>query len=838
NELSQTEIRFSLNGYEIKNINANGKIFSRISYPDVGEFAEVGKPDLPRFTRLIAIPDEGEVSFEIIGLEDEIIPEMNIYPRQSLEDQPQNNEFVINEEYYKNGEIFPLQIVELGTPAILRDYRLVSLTINPFQYDPRTKELRIIQNIDVKVNTSGTGGENIRSGDSKISRFFEALYESVIMNYESIIDRDDEYQDPSYLFIYPNNEDVEGDLQMLADWKHQKGFEVTAVSTAITGSDLASIKNYIQNAYDNWPNPPEFVCLVADGNGTFIIPSGYLNGGPGDQEYARLDGNDILADVFMGRLAYSTIDQFRTIIAKILNYERQPYMGSTNWYTDVLLVGDPSSSGQSTIIISKYIKELITDYDNSFTFDEVYSYPFVSSIESSLNSGVCLFNYRGYLGMSGWGNSNTGDLNNGYMLPFVMMLTCSTGDFTSGECRSEYFLKAGSITTPKGAIGAVGTATINTHSCFNNCVSAGTFHGIFGDGIYQMGSALNMGKLSLYINYPNNPDNKVFKFSYWNNLMGDPGLELWTGVPQPLNVTYDSQVALGTNYLGVTVENSLSEPVQGAWVTALMGNDDIFATGFTNENGEIFLPIQASVTGTADLTVTCHNYIPHLGSFTVAQDDVFLNVYDLIIDDDNSGSSSGNNDGNINPGEDIELKVSLKNYGTQTAYSVTSELSSNNPFITVTDDYENWSNISSGTSSFCNDDFDFTVSEYVLGGTELDFDINIQGAGREQWLDKIYLTVDGPNLIINNIQIVDGNNGILDPGETAEIVLTIENIGSVQASSIEGIFRCSDRRITLLDSTGYFGTILPGNVADNSSNTFEVTADDQIIPGSQLNCTL
>jgi hypothetical protein len=203
NELSQTEINFSLNGYEIKNINANSINFSRISYPDEGEFVEVGKPDLPRFTRLIAIPDEGEVSFEIIGLEDEIIPEMNIYPRQSLEDQPRNNEFVINKEYYKNGEIFPLQIVELGTPAILRDCRLVSVTINPFQYDPRTKELRIIQNIEVKINTSGTGGENIRSGDRKISRFFEPLYESVILNYDSTINRDGEYQDPSYLFIYP-----------------------------------------------------------------------------------------------------------------------------------------------------------------------------------------------------------------------------------------------------------------------------------------------------------------------------------------------------------------------------------------------------------------------------------------------------------------------------------------------------------------------------------------------------------------------------------------------------------------------------------------------------------
>lgn len=82
-----TEIYFSLDGYELETVTENDENFQKISYFNEGEFVDIGKPALPRFSRLIAIPNEGEVSFEITCLEDEIIPNMNIYPRQSLQSE-------------------------------------------------------------------------------------------------------------------------------------------------------------------------------------------------------------------------------------------------------------------------------------------------------------------------------------------------------------------------------------------------------------------------------------------------------------------------------------------------------------------------------------------------------------------------------------------------------------------------------------------------------------------------------------------------------------------------------------------------------------------------------
>ncbi len=308
-DIESVELEFSLNGYEFETFEERGDIYHKISYWNEGERLEIGKPDLPVFSRLVAIPHEGEVSVEIMSYETGIIPDILIYPQQELQidGQERCREFIIDENFYESGEIFPGKKIATGTPAIIRDFRIVNVTVNPFQYDPVNRELTIIKNINYKVNTSGRGGENVKIHDHKRSRFFEQLYASTIVNFGSLITREDEYQQPSYLFICPQSSSVQQNLQLLTSWKHQKGFQVTVATTAETGSSLNSIKNYIQDAYDNWEDPPEFVCLVGDEHGSFSIPTGYQNGGNGDQYYTLLEGNDILADIFIGRLSFNTI---------------------------------------------------------------------------------------------------------------------------------------------------------------------------------------------------------------------------------------------------------------------------------------------------------------------------------------------------------------------------------------------------------------------------------------------------------------------------------------------------------------------------------------------------
>jgi len=830
-----TEINFSLDGYNIETIRDNDTNYQKISYRNEGNSMEVGKPDLPKITRLISIPDEGSVSFEIFNTTKEIIQNINIYPTQKLQSESDNmsQKFVIDEDYYDNGNEFPVNIIEVGEPVIMRDQRLVSISVNPFQYDPQTKELQIIKKVDVIVNTSGKGGVNPKHSNKKVSRFFEPIYRSSILNYDSVIERDVEYQDPSYLFIYPGDAALLANLEYLTDWKRKKGFEVTIASTDDIGTTTTLIKDYIQDAYDNWANPPEFVCLVGDVGGLFSIPtyydtySGY--GGEGDHPYAKLDGGDALEDVFIGRISISSTTDLLTYAWKVLSYEKNPYMLETSWYNGALLVGDPSTSGASTIFTNQSIVELMQQHAPNIVPTEVYTSPYSNAMTNNLNSGVSYFNYRGWIGMSSFGVSDIEALTNDKKLPFAVFLTCSTGNFSSETCRSETFIRAGTASNPTGAIAAIGTATSHTHTNFNNCVDAGIYHGIFADGIYNPGGAVNRGKLALYEHYPQNPENSVDIFSHWNTLMGDPGVELWTGIPQAIIATYNITVSPGTNYLEVNVTNDHGTPLEGAWVTAYDESINMFATGYTDEGGDVALEINAEALGTVDLTVTRHNYIPHLGSFNVANTDRFVNVFDVIIDD-----ATGNNDGIINPGEDIGLNVSLKNFGSETANAVSATITTVNNYVTITDPTESFGTIASGSSVYCADDFDITIDSDALGGSEIILNVIITDALENTWNDIIYLVVEGSNLDAVDYTVFD-INGYVDPGETAQMDVTIQNNGLVTANAVSGILSSTDSRVTVSDANGYFGNVIgAGGQASNTLDKFEVTADAQLIIGTQI----
>jgi hypothetical protein len=60
-----------------------------------------------------------------------------------------------------------------------------------------------------------------------------------------------------------------------------------------------------------------------------------------------------------------------------------------------------------------------------------------------------------------------------------------------------------------------------------------------------------------------------------------------------------------------------------------------------------------------------------------------LKLQSTAVDDDSSGASLGNGNGQVEAGETIELRVSLENEGTVTAYSLEGTLSATNPEVVI-----------------------------------------------------------------------------------------------------------------------------------------------------------
>jgi Peptidase family C25/Propeptide_C25/FlgD Ig-like domain len=821
-------LEFNLDGYELEQTVKSGNSYSQISYPEEGKILDIGMPDLPVFTRLIAIPNEGTATLTITSSNSRIIKDITVYPQEELltESEPVRETFIINEEYYQTGGLYPAMIAEIGEPAIMRDLRLVKVTFYPFQYNAAKHELVIHDNITVEVETSGRGGINVKTADRPLSRAFSSIYQSQVLNYTEVASLREDFQRPAILFIYPNNNDVENNLEYLMDWKDKKGYDVSAAHTGETGTSNTSIKNYIQDAYDDWTNPPEFVVLVGDANGSITIPSwietwtAYYHG-IGDQPYSLLAGGDALADVLVGRLSVNNISELQTMIAKSINYEREPYMGNTDWFENAVLVGDPSSSGPSTISTCRVVKTYIDNYSDEFEFDETYSGNYANNLSSGINSGASFVCYRGYIGMSGWGTGNINSLTNGWMLPLGCILTCSTGSF-EGTAHSEVFAKAGSSTVPKGAIAAIGTATSGTHTCFNNSVTAGIYYGIFVDNIFNPGGALVRGKLNLYTQYPQNPDNFVDIFSHWNNLMGDPSVQLWTAVPQPMTVFYDEEVAAGTNYMQVVVLDASGSPIEGAWVTAR--GDDYYQTGFTDINGVYYLDVQDTEIGEDyELTISQHDCLIFEEEFTVDTADINLDIENLVLDD--------NGDGVANPGESITLELTINNYGTSTATSVEASLESFNDGVVITSATAQLNDMASG-ASVENSELEISIDSAMLGSTNVLMNLTLT-SDQGTWISPIFLMVEGAVLDITDYTVVDGNS-VIDPGETREIYFDITNLGEITAMGVEGELECLNRRITIVDSMAEFGAVMPGGDVNNYNDRYEITASSAILPGTQI----
>ncbi|MCF7921721.1 MAG: T9SS type A sorting domain-containing protein [Candidatus Marinimicrobia bacterium] len=783
-----------------------------------GQFRIIGAPDLPTTSTFLAVPPSGDLhadySYTTLRVETNI--ELAPFQPVQYEAVGRSGEFEIDQEIYGRDAWFPESPVIVHERFQLRDLTLVTVEVSPFQYNPVTKELRIFEGLEVEL----VHDEALLPPQRPISRFFEPIYRSLAPNATLVLSQN--YQAPSILYIYKNNSTVTTLLQALIDWRREKGFEVHTASTLTTGTSNSSIHSYIQNAFDTWENPPEFVTIIGDVTGTFGLPAYSHSGGSTDVPYVHLAGNDFVSDAFVGRISAETTGELANIIGKLLTYEKNPYMLDTSWYNKALLVGDPAhGSGLSTQMVNRYIDELSgqNGFENNI---QVYSTgSWVSAISSGINSGVSFFNYRGWLGMSGWDNPNTESLTNGWKLPFVTILTCGTGSFSSGTSRSESFLRVGTSSVPKGAIAAVGTATSSTHTGYNNCVTGGIYHGIFSDKLFYAGAALERGRLNLNATYPTGADSHVEDFSAWNNLMGDAVTELWTGVPQQLQVEAPDQIPADALYLEVTVSDMSDNPLQGAWVSLTASN--LLISGYSDADGSVVMELPPDLPSDLTLTVTKHDFKPNQMDISVGNEN-----FAVLIDATGLTETVGNSDGYFNPGETAQFELTFSNH---------SDAAVSNVNITVTGENAapaqySYPSLDAAASVVLNN-LTFSIPADYPGIAAYDVAIDISSdAGT--YGDHRRFEIYAPYFQVSSLTEPGLPPHSFDPGEVANLVIYADNIGRLGSNNLTATLRSSDPNIEIIDSVAVFSDAEPGSITNNLASSFELDLNTQLTVGTQI----
>jgi Peptidase family C25/Propeptide_C25/FlgD Ig-like domain len=847
----KTTITIDIPGFYSDEEVVEGLTYHHISIPvgNGGTLTQTGSPQLPVIARFIAIPSDRDPEIRIIEQIEETFTGYNVYPVQPPlpENKISNIEFKLDEKRYSTDAFYPDAFVTANEPAIIRDYRVLPLIIQPVRYNPVTKELIIVKHLKIELVYNKFATQNVKIHfHSRISKTFEPLYRNFILNYDFVRPPQNPV-DGTYLII--THDDFYSAVQPLAGWKQHKGWRTKIVKTSDIAPNPTStqIYDYIHNAYLNWPLAPDYVLLVGD---IEFVPCGYgVNSDATDHYYTKQEGTDYFSDLLVARVSVKNLTEAQTVINKLVNYESNPFIDSIDWYRKATTIaGYEGTSRFWTVCIRIMNRLLAYGYTQVDTLFQRWGQATPTNVANAVNQGRSFVLYRGHGDVDGWYNvepawvnSHVQALNNGRKLPMVIGPTCESGHFddASQDCHAEVWLKVGTPTQEKGSCGYFGASRVS-YSGYNDSLAAGTFLGYCDSTLFTFAQSTNFGKLFMYRAYPEPPGSICEEESDMFNNFGEPELNIWSAPPQQLTVNHPAVIMIGSFPFTVTV--MAGGPVEDALVCVMSKTDtSIYLVDRTNSAGQADFLINSTTPGDSIfVTVTGRNLYPYQGvALTVAPNTPYVTFLRYIIND-----STGNNDRIVNPGEEIELPLWVKNWGGFAADAVTGKITTSDTLVVVTDSTKNFGTIAANDSAFTGTDgYNFTVAPNCCNGYTIRFNLELCDALDSIWNSFFSVTVGTPVLVFEDKIVYDSqpggnNNGRIDPGETSDLAILLRNTGLGNGYNLSAILKSGDSRLTVLDSIGSFGTINSDTIGSNQSDPFSVQADNNIPQETQIPCTL
>ena len=182
NEIS---LQSEINGVYAKELETERGNFTVLSIIGSGFTTEIASPKLPVIRQMIEIPYNADFEIEIIDVSytEATLEEIGIY--QIMPVQPPlvklegaTVEFAYNEDAYNQNAFYPAEDANIKDVGIIRGHRVVMAEINPVRYNPATGELRLINNISLKINlTNSDVNQTIEKNQRYSSKQFDEIYE-------------------------------------------------------------------------------------------------------------------------------------------------------------------------------------------------------------------------------------------------------------------------------------------------------------------------------------------------------------------------------------------------------------------------------------------------------------------------------------------------------------------------------------------------------------------------------------------------------------------------------------------------------------------------------------
>lgn len=839
---SSTVIKIDLPGCRINEFSAGGKNYHSISiHGESAVTTETGLPEIQHIARVLAIPNKGTVSIEVLETgSPQIIGGINLPPvRESwLEGKPETP-YIEDNDYYSSENLYPQVLARVEEPMVFRDFRITRVSIFPIRYSPAKKEIETYSSITVRINYGPGLGINPKLTPKKpIAPSFAKLYKSFLFNYDEVLEREYSSNETGYdimLCIMPDM--FVSSFQQYADWKHKSGTYIHITKFSEIGASAnnpTAVRDHILDTYNNWENPPTHVLIVGDDG---VAPVKYITYDytfVNEDYFVELEGNDYFPEMLIGRFTNQGDYRMRVMINKYMGYERNPYTADTEWFKKGIVCSNNAYASQ--IDTKRFTRLEMVDRGGFTHVDTFYNdYPCpgnVNDIKNIINEGRSYLNYRGEGWSSGWwascfpfGTYDVSSLNNGEKLTFVTSIGCGVAmfDANGGNCFGEEWVQLGSLEDPRGACAFVGP-TSNSHTACNNRLDKGLYIGMFRENMDSPGEALLRGRFQMYYDFGNTHWVEYHFRVYC--VLGDPSLHIWKDIPRTVTVTHPDTVYTGFSQVQVNVtDSSIGLPIGDAQVC--ISNDDVYVVGRTSLSGSVILDVNAPLEGELSIVVRGGNVNPYEGTIQIV-----TGTENVAPEDDPVVTDlDGNNDGLINPNENCTITFTLKNFGNQAANNVYASLhlpDSVDLVEIITSDSISYGDLSPNESA-TGTPFQFFVKPECPVGYTIPFELHVSSA-TSYWLYHQNEFVHGCQLEYAEYFVDDEGNVLrnfrMDPGETVNVVFKINNSGDDIAPDVKGILSSNDEYITILDSVGTFGSIPIDSSALNETDYFKVKVSE------------
>ena len=203
---------------------------------------------------------------------------------------------------------------------------------------------------------------------------------------------------------------------------------------------------------------------------------------------------------------------------------------------------------------------------------------------------------------------------------------------------------------------------------------------------------------------------------------------------------------------------------------------------------------------------------------------------------DSLATVSGIGNVTMNYGDSLYLSLGIKNIGDQQATGVDAVISTDSPYILITDSLANYNTLDPGQVKIVPNGYTIKVSDTIPDNLMVRFNVRVTSPD-STWFSHFSIESHAPALKINGLTIVDtldGNhNGRIDPGETVQVIIPTANTGDFDCPSVYGLLSTSSPYLTLVNDSVFLGNI-PTRQSKNAAFTVIASPETPIGSGADL----